>query len=485
MFEHDLDTRPRCACGKLTTFKYHKGFGVACSTKCQHVYWRETGQIAAIRDKATHTTRERYGSENAFSSETVKQKVRQSNQDRWGVSYPGQSLEIRSKIRVTNIERYGRPEGRINSSEVREAWMRKGFSRLETLTGSRISIISQQVSAVKDCYPFAHPDILFRCNECGSEDVCNYMTMLNRIALAGTACASCSGITDKSSSIGQRAVAEFLRQQGFRVIENDRTILAPKHLDIVLPDKNIAIEYNGIFFHSERRRPDPDYHLDKLAGALRAGYKLITIFEDEWIYRRSAVEARLLHLLGRTESRYFARDCTLVEIAASTAREFVETFHVQGYTGSRFRYGLMKDGCLIAVMTFSLPSIAKGAKTKESQIEISRYCTNGSVVGGASRLLKRFCKDHPEYKTIFSFADRRWGEGTLYLKIGFSFEYFTRPNYWYVDGRRRLHRFGQRKRASDISELTEWQNRLRQGLYRIWDCGSVKYSYQNPFSIDK
>ncbi|NDB85961.1 MAG: tandem-95 repeat protein, partial [Alphaproteobacteria bacterium] len=63
--------------------------------------------------------------------------------------------------------------------------------------------------------------------------------------------------------------------------QSDKKIIAPYELDIVIPSKKLAIEYCGLFWHSEYNRPDPNYHANKLKLCGQQGYRLITIFEDE------------------------------------------------------------------------------------------------------------------------------------------------------------------------------------------------------------
>ncbi|MFW6130771.1 MAG: hypothetical protein ACOC56_06250, partial [Atribacterota bacterium] len=52
-------------------------------------------------------------------------------------------------------------------------------------------------------------------------------------------------------------------------------------LDIYLPDFNIAIEYNGLYWHSELNGKDRNYHLNKTNICENENIQLIHIFEDE------------------------------------------------------------------------------------------------------------------------------------------------------------------------------------------------------------
>jgi hypothetical protein len=132
-------------------------------------------------------------------------------------------------------------------------------------------------------------------------------------------------------------------------------------------------------------------------------------------------------------------------------------------------------------MTFSRPSIAKGARNyKDNTWELSRFCSkiNYHVVGIASKLLKYFERNY-DWNEIFSYADRRWSSGDLYGKIGFDFIGKTQVNYWYIAKQKRIHRFALRKQRDDLVNKTEWEIRKFQGWNRIWDCGNLKYQKSN------
>jgi len=222
-----------------------------------------------------------------------------------------------------------------------------------------------------------------------------------------------------------------------------------------------------------------DYHLDKLNKCNKKGYRLITIFEDEWVNKRPIVESRLKGLLGKTENVVYARKTKVKEISTKEAKDFCEVNHLQGYAGSRIKLGLFYNEDLISVMTFAKPSLSKGQKSKKEGVwELSRFCSkiNYSVVGGASKLLTFFKKNYIWHE-LFSYADRRWSVGNVYKNIGFNSAGEVASNYWYfVPGSlKRIHRFALRKQPNESKEVTEWELRKAQGYNRIWDCGNLKY----------
>jgi len=296
----------------------------------------------------------------------------------------------------------------------------------------------------------------------------------------GNRCPICNG---KGVSKAEIDLANILRSNYNEfIINNARKIIPPYELDIVIPDKKIAIEYCGLYWHPELAGKDSKYHLNKLEMCNKKGYRLITIFEDEWILNKSILLPMLLNKLGIGHvSKIYARNCKIKEINIKDARKFCESNHIQGYTGSNIKLGLFYKDVLFSVMTFAKPSISKGRKDKSDNIwELSRFCskTNYVIVGGASKLLKYFERNY-HWQEIFSYADRRWSDGNLYRKIGFDFDGYTRPSYWYFSEKeypRRRHRFTLRKLPSDVTSMSEWDNRIIDGWNRIWDCGNYKFT---------
>jgi len=297
---------------------------------------------------------------------------------------------------------------------------------------------------------------------------------------SGSRCPKCK---KWGTSVQELEIVKFIKDVGFEVLEHDRSLIHPYELDIVIPAKKIAIEYCGLYWHSELAGKVRKYHLNKLDLCEREGYKLITIFEDEFVNNKDIVFSRLKNILNINNGviKIFARNCNIKEIGLDKSANFCNLYHLQGYHGSNIKLGAFYNNELVSVMTFSKPSVSKGFNNyKEGVWELSRFCSkiNYHIVGIASKLLKHFERNY-EYNEIFSYADRRWSVGNLYEKLGFNFIKKTQPNYWYLKGQNRVHRFALRKTKDDPQDQTEWEIRKSQGHNRIWDCGNLKYEKIN------
>jgi len=271
------------------------------------------------------------------------------------------------------------------------------------------------------------------------------------------------------------------------VIECDRSYGV--EFDILIPEKNLAIEVDGILYHSENfGGKGKTYHLDKTTIAESNGIHLIHLFEDEWLYNKELVLNKLLYMVGEStaSTKVFARKCEIHRINdVDTVRSFLNSNHIQGARSGKYTYGAYYDGSLVAVSIFGNLRKALGSTSKDGVYELIRYCTHADYicVGLFSKMVSNFIKEvGPD--EIISYADRRWSSSlsNMYEKSGFTFEGTTKPNYWYLINRKRRHRYGFTKHK--IIEMggdpnkSEWDNMLDNGYDRIWDCGTLKYSYK-------
>jgi hypothetical protein len=257
------------------------------------------------------------------------------------------------------------------------------------------------------------------------------------------------------------------------------SIIKPQQLDIFIPSHNIGIEFDGLYWHSENFI-DNNYHLNKTKACEDVNIQLIHIFEDEWLHKKDVVKSRLKNLLGITEHKIFGRKCYINEIPNNIARKFLDDNHLQGFTNSTIKLGLFHNEELVSVMLFNKPRIGIGKDY--DGYELTRFASklNTSVIGGADKLLKYFIK-HNNPKKIVSYADKRWSNGNLYEKLGFELTHENKPNYWYILGKTRKHRFNYRKNALkkkgvDVINKTEHEIMLDLGIYRIYDCGTLSYT---------
>ena len=294
--------------------------------------------------------------------------------------------------------------------------------------------------------------------------------------LRGCGCPKCSFLYTKK----EQEIKDFLKTLNVNIIENDKSILNGLELDIFLPDHNIAIEFDGLYWHNEIYKTS-NFHLNKTELALKKGITLIHIFEDEWDFKQDIVKSRIKNFLKLTENKIFGRKCIIKDVDSKECGKFLDDNHLQGNTNGSIRYGLYYNNNLVSIMMFNKPRLGIGNNSELNVYELTRFCNkiNYSVMGSASKLLNHFIKIHKPSK-IISYADRRWSSGNLYETLNFKNKHINNPNYWYIVSYKRKHRFGFRKHilkkeGYDTINKTEHQIMLDRKIYRIYDCGTICY----------
>lgn len=292
-------------------------------------------------------------------------------------------------------------------------------------------------------------------------------------------------ITNNFTSKGQQELSNYIKSLGFEVLDNHKKSLNGVEIDIFIPELKIGFEYNGLFWHSERMGKHKTYHLDKQMLAKKNGINLYHIFSDEWEFKKDIVKSRVKNILGKSDSKIYARNCTIKEIDSVTSNKFLNNNHIQGGDKSFIKLGAFNNNNeLVGVMTFSKLRISLGQKNMDGHLELSRFTSN-NVVGLASKMIKFLIKNY-FVKKIISYADRRWTPtvDNVYKKLGFFLDSETKPNYWYsCSGNVRESRFKYRKdvliKKGYDKNKTEKDIMEELGYLKIWDCGSFKYVYDH------
>jgi len=297
--------------------------------------------------------------------------------------------------------------------------------------------------------------------------------------LRGAGCRSCSLIV----SNGHRELLKLLPSDVDYIV-NDRSVIAPKELDIYIPKYKLGIEHHGYYWHSYNRREsfkEKYAHSTKHDMAKAAGLKLLQVFDFE-TNRVDILKSMLAHHCNRSR-RIHARKCQFEVINSKDAGNFFRAHHLQGHRPTQFYAGLVFDNKLCCAISLS---------KKDNECEIIRFATifNHYVVGGFSKLLTR-SMDILSPRAVTTFADRRFSNGNVYLKNGFRLSKITAPGYKYIssNGKVLLSRYQcQKGKLHKLlgdrfdNNLSECENMFWCGYRRLWDAGHYKFQKCLPQS---
>lgn len=323
-------------------------------------------------------------------------------------------------------------------------------------------------------YEKSSSKVTVKCNECG-----RYFSIEANSFLQGHGCP----FHNCNSSIMEKELTEFVKGLGFECISNDRTIInGGKEIDCLIPSKKIAIEFDGLYWHNELNK-DKFYHLSKTNECAKNGYRLIHIFEDEWINKNEIWKSMISNFLGACKNKIYARKCTIMEVEAAVSNEFLSKNHLQGKCEGSVRLGLFHENELVSLMVLGKTRHFIG--NGKGDWELLRFCSkiNTVIIGGASKLLKYFTTNF-SWKNIVSYADKRWSNGELYHELNFIKYNESQPNYYYVIGNERKFRFNFRKsilvkKYNCPTNMSEHDFCLSKKWFRIYDCGCLCFILNN------
>ncbi len=296
-------------------------------------------------------------------------------------------------------------------------------------------------------------------------------------------------LADKINSCGciksqaQKDVYSYIKSLGLSAECNNRVIIGPLELDIYIPEKKIAIEYCGLYWHGEARNKNgaKDKHADKLKLCQKNGIRLITIFENEWLNTIEQTKGYLRSILIGGSNKIMARKCKIIKVSNKNAAEFHNANHIQGEAAGE-HIGLYRDDELIALGTFATFN-NRNVKYKDNEIiELRRYTIkiDYAVNGGLDRLIKHFVGTN-KIKQIVSYSDNRWSEGSIYRKMGFIKTEDVAPTYYYFKNGAVYNKSNfmksKIKKKNPLVDINKTERQIMKELNydRIWDCGKIKW----------
>jgi len=502
-------------------------------------------RVKQITDNIKRTNIERYGVENTTCLPRVQAKRKKTSLEKYGVEFPTQSVLVQEKTKNTNLERYG-VEYPINNPEIKKrviATNRKKYNTDWTLAAKSIretiektnmlkygsrsplgneDIRKQNLLKIEEKYGQPYPsqnqsiqektretnllrygiefssqskysdlakDILFDINkfttnlkELGVVDFSKKIGVCETTILNFHSLYNLNIITSNSSSY-EAELSSWLSSIEIDYAPHNRTLCKPQEIDLYIPTHKLAIEVDGLYWHSELRGKDKNYHITKTRKCGEQGIQLIHIFEDEWLLKKNICKGILLSRLGKISIKVAARKCEIREISNYTAKKFLNENHLQGYVNASFNIALIYNDEIVSLMTFGKP---RYNKTREWELLRLANKIGIQVQGGTQKLWKYF-KITKSPNSVVSYCDRRWFTGEVYKNMNFIRNKESIPTYWYTDLLFRYHRSKYTKQKcvslamkntnlqftkDQLMQLTE--NQITKdilGLDRIWDCG--------------
>lgn len=476
LYQNNLSDVPKCLneeCINPVKFKkFCIGYGKYCSKKCacQHTHKNEDirklrirgikksnkdPEIRKVMTERANDTKSEFSHQKRLEILSKRQKT---TLDKWGVDNISKNKSIKSKI----------------SKKLKESLPKSHMSKLINKINNQnkfeiINIDSDNIGS----------EFNLRCKKCSEIFEISRSLFNQRGRFSINQCLNCNPIGNNSHF--EQEVLGFISDVYTGTVSSKFKYQRKYEIDVYLPELNVGIECNGLWWHSEEYKEN-DYHIKKSKFFENLGIRIIHIWEDDWKLKSEIVKSRLMNITNMTENRIYARTCEIDFVSPKESKDFLEQNHIQGNINSKYKIGLFLNKELVSLMTFGELRKNLGQKKTIGTYELYRFCTkkNTTVLGGASKLLKFFIKNHNP-KKIISYASKDWSNGNLYEKIGFNLKKETVPNYSYFhkDQGIRINRFNFRKdklvSMGNNPNKTEREIMIENGYRRVYDTGSLLY----------
>ena len=413
-----IEEVPKCLiCSNQVKFKTFKsGYRKYCSIKCSTKSSNRNSKISKNRD-----------------FDKINEKIKKTNNEKYGVDYFFQSDIFFEKSKKTKKELYGNENYNNVEKNKQTCLIRYGIESLFRNTEYQDYMRGCKLKKYGDNFPY---------------------------------------FKDKNSK-AENEVREYLNQIGFNFKQNRTILNNAKELDGYCELNNFAFEYCGLYWHSEQYK-DNNYHYNKFLESKLNGVHLLTIFEDEWLYKNEQIKSFISARMGKFDHTVYARKTEFHEINKKESSDFFENYHIQGSPNSTLKaYGLYDNDNLISCVSFSKHH------RNNNEIVLNRLAFKSGIqiVGGASKIISNAIKKI-DCDQIITWSDNRWSTGEIYLKCGFEFSGDIRPDYSYVYKQKRLSKQSQKKSNTGCPKnITEHEWAKQNNLYRIYDCGKKRWIF--------
>lgn len=381
-----------------------------------------------------------------------KAKLEKTNQERWGVNNISQLEEIKQKKKETVAKHVSEFENQNNCIQVckvlrefGQTWYRvKGNLNIKFIKHGPYSFISKdQIPIIKNYV--IDQDHKRGVTSTGEKDVLNYI---------------------KSIYKG-------------KIIKHNRTIIKPLELDIYVPDKNLAIEFNGLYWHSTScisSKIDKYYHFNKTENCNLKNIRLIHILEPDWINKNEICKSLISSALGIYNKTINAVDCECRKINFQEYREFMDKNSLKPIQKPSLILGLYYNNILVQVASW---------KNMKKCFEMCDVCSKNftQIIGGIETLI-----NNSKIEEFFIYLNRDFEIIDPYIQIGFVVESYTNPTAYFYNNKRNQIPMTQAYKSNLIKlfedynkELPPIENLKHYGYFKVFNCGKIKLKYSTEF----
>lgn len=328
-------------------------------------------------------------------------------------------------------------------------------------------------------------NITVKCKKCGKQSIKNSSNLYK----SGCKFCSSAGISE-----AERSIFNWVKTIVPDAVQSDRTVLKniSKHnrsleLDIYVPSKKIAIEYNGSYWHSvsslmENKKLSyaeaKKYHQEKSIECEKKGIRLIYIWDYEWQdpVKQKVLKNIILGALKALPERFYARECKVKYYDNNSKKwnelnKFFEENNIQGNRGGNFVYTLEKNERILMAYKFGEPFGGRAKQKYQYEMVRGASAYGVQVVGGATKLWKHFIKDKAPESVVY-YIDYNYFNGSSVEKIGLNCIGMTPGVKNYFTSTKEV----KNRQPAKHHEIME---KIKSGeVLELWNAGTKTYIYE-------
>jgi len=480
---------------------YNKGYSSFCSQSCVQ-------KSDKTRKKYKQSMLKKYGYESNLSNDVKKQSMLK----KYDVENPQQLTEVKDKVKKTKLQKYG-DENYNNTEKMKETKLQKygdeNYVNSEKIKETMLKRYGYESNLSNDVkkkfmlkkYGVENPSQLESTQQKKKENALikygvnfqakhitkeNYELLNDKDYLSRTSIIDIMKQTNSSQTLVSRRMIEHEINTGLRssgelsvlnfiksfyngeILTNKRKMFGTE-IDIYIPEFNFGIEYNGVYYHSDKFRRT---HKDKFDIMSKRGDYLLQIFDYEWenTTLRKIFESMIKIKMNNHKRKISSDKCEIKNVSSNEAKEFLNNNHIKGYIKSSIRKGLYYNNELVQIMTF---------RKSKDKLELLRFVTIKDTIIEGYELFKSV-----KNLNIIAYSDNFYSDDNIYKELGFT-KLNTIMGHFYVKDKIRVNMFKKHKLKDMFNNvdmnLTVSEIVKMNGYYRIFDAGITKWEY-NEFN---
>ena len=430
-FKQNLLEYPKCElCNNLNKrfIGFETGYKLGCSRHCAILLTRKqsnktreentlkkhgvkhTNQLKEVKEKKKKTNNIRYGGNSPTKSKKVVDKIIKTNNERFGCDFPLQNKdilnktingfidkwgevnpmktdEIKNKIKNNNNIKLGidwhitlpeiikkSKETTLNNYGVDCIFKLKDFSK-ESWDKKYIKLNKYYQDLIGDNYIKYDTEkklMIIKCKENHIYEISSTL-YFSRVKNNRT-CTICNPVNNKITN-GHYDLINFFKENKIEIEINTFDIIKPYEIDIYLPHYKIAIEFNGIFWHSSLYKNN-NYHKMKYELCKEKGIKLIQIWEDYWNQKQNIIKSIILNKIN---NKLFINNYVINIIDDNTCLKFLLDYNIYGYYKCEYNYGIIYNNQLVSIICINNNKIERFCNKIGYNLDFSilfNYCLN-------------------------------------------------------------------------------------------------------------